>query len=67
VETSVAHFVAHLPAGNMTYDGTHSYSYDAENHLTQVDGGTTASYIYDPNGTRDARRLNRNEHRYVPF
>jgi RHS repeat-associated protein len=39
-------------AGNMTYDGTHSYSYDAENHLTQVDGGATASYIYDPNGTR---------------
>jgi hypothetical protein len=38
-----------------------------KNHLTQVDGGTTASYIYDPNGTRDARRLNRNEHRYVPF
>lgn len=40
-------------AGNMTYDGSHSYYYDAENRLIQVDGtlGTcssaTACYIYD--------------------
>jgi len=39
-------------AGNMTYDGTHTYTYDAENRITQVDGGATASYIYDPSGTR---------------
>jgi len=39
-------------AGNMINDGTHSYAYDAENHLTQVDGGATATYIYDPNGNR---------------
>ncbi len=34
-------------AGNMTGDGFHSYTYDAEGNLTQVDGGTTASYVYD--------------------
>jgi RHS repeat-associated protein len=39
-------------AGNMTHDASHSYTYDAENHLTQVDAGATASYIYDPSGNR---------------
>jgi RHS repeat-associated protein len=39
-------------AGNMTNDGSHSYTYDAENRLIKVDGGTTASYLYDPSGRR---------------
>ena len=39
-------------AGNMTYDGTHTYSYDAENRLTTVDGGSTANYAYDAEGRR---------------
>ncbi|HEY2460487.1 MAG TPA: RHS repeat-associated core domain-containing protein [Candidatus Acidoferrum sp.] len=45
-------------AGNMTHDASHSYTYDAENHLIQVDGtpGTcstaTACYIYDAAGRR---------------
>ncbi len=39
-------------AGNMTYDGTHTYTYDAENRLTQVDGGSTAAYVYDGDGHR---------------
>jgi len=39
-------------AGNMTYDGAHTYTYDAENRLTQVDGGSTASYLYDAEGHR---------------
>src|SRR6266446_3680315 len=39
-------------AGNMTYDGNHSYTYDAENRLIQVDGGSTASYVYDAVGHR---------------
>jgi RHS repeat-associated protein len=39
-------------AGNLTNDGTHSYGYDAEDRLTQVDGGGTASYVYDANGQR---------------
>jgi len=39
-------------AGNMTYDGAHSYTYDAENRLIKVDGGSTATYIYDAEGHR---------------
>jgi RHS repeat-associated protein len=50
-------------AGNLLYDGTHHYFYDAENHIIQVDGtlgacsngigtGTTACYYYDAQGQR---------------
>jgi RHS repeat-associated protein len=39
-------------AGNMTHDASHSYTYDAENHLISVDGGATASYVYDALGKR---------------
>ena len=34
-------------AGNVINDGVHTYTYDAENNLTAVDGGATASYVYD--------------------
>jgi RHS repeat-associated protein len=34
-------------AGNMTNDTVHSYTYDAEGNITQVDGGSTAQYVYD--------------------
>jgi RHS repeat-associated protein len=34
-------------AGNMTYDGTHSYTYDAEGNIVTVDGGSTATYVYN--------------------
>jgi RHS repeat-associated protein len=45
----------------MTNDGSHAYTFDAENHLIQVDGtpGTcstsTACYIYDANGRRSVK------------
>jgi RHS repeat-associated protein len=39
-------------AGNMIYDGTHSYTYDGENRLTKVDSGSTATYAYDAEGNR---------------
>jgi RHS repeat-associated protein len=38
--------------GNMTHDASHSYTYDAENRVTAVDGGSTATYVYDANGRR---------------
>jgi RHS repeat-associated protein len=38
--------------GNLLNDGTHNYTYDAENRLTQVDAGATATYIYDVDGRR---------------
>ncbi|HKV25234.1 MAG TPA: RHS repeat-associated core domain-containing protein [Candidatus Acidoferrum sp.] len=39
-------------AGNLLNDGVHGYTYDAENHVTQVDGGATATYVYDATGRR---------------
>src|SRR5260370_25632680 len=38
--------------GNMTSDGTHSYTWDARNRLHQMDLGNTASFTYDPFGCR---------------
>jgi RHS repeat-associated protein len=34
-------------AGNMTNDTFHSYTYDAGGNITKVDGGSTATYVYD--------------------
>ncbi len=34
-------------AGNMRNDGFHSYTYDAEGNITAVDGGSTATYVYN--------------------
>lgn len=39
-------------AGNLLNDGYHSYSYDAEGNLLQVDGGATATYVYDAQNHR---------------
>jgi RHS repeat-associated protein len=46
-------------AGNLLDPGpcptppaVHLYAYDAENRLTSVGGGATASYVYDTNGRR---------------
>jgi RHS repeat-associated protein len=39
-------------AGNLLNDGAHTYTYDAENRITQVDAGATASYLYDAEGRR---------------
>ena len=34
-------------AGNMTHDGFHTYTYDAEGNITAADSGSTATYAYD--------------------
>jgi len=39
-------------AGNLLSDGQHTYTYDAEGHIIKVDGGQTATYIYDGGGQR---------------
>jgi RHS repeat-associated protein len=44
-------------AGNLLGDGTHAYSYDAEDRIQSVDSGKTASYVYDANGLRVAKML----------
>lgn len=38
--------------GNLTNDGSHTYSYDSENRVVSVDGGSTASYAYDHQNRR---------------
>lgn len=61
----------HLPppyqydaAGNLTYDGSHSYTYDAENHLVKIDGGSTATYVYDALGHRVEKLTGGNTYDY---
>src|SRR6185437_9641605 len=39
-------------AGNILNDGSHSYTYDAEGRMLTVDGGSTATYVYDASGQR---------------
>ncbi len=39
-------------AGNQTSDGIHSYTYDAEGRVANVDGGSTATYTYDAMNNR---------------
>ena len=38
--------------GNLTSDGTNTYTWDARNHLTAISGGSTASFVYDAYGRR---------------
>jgi RHS repeat-associated protein len=45
-------------AGNLLNDGSHSYSYDAENKLTNVD--SVAAYIYDGEGQRVRKLVGEN-------
>ena len=39
-------------AGNLLSDGSHNYTYDPENRIIRVDGGSTATYTYDGDGRR---------------
>jgi RHS repeat-associated protein len=44
--------------GNLTNDGTNSYSWDARNHLTGISGGSSATFAYDPFGRRASKTIN---------
>src|SRR5206468_8021629 len=44
-------------AGNQTNDGLHNYTFNAENQITQTDGGA-ASYAYDGEGRRMKKTYN---------
>jgi RHS repeat-associated protein len=43
--------------GNLTSDGTNSYTWDARNHLTAISGATTASFTYDAFGRRVSKTV----------
>ncbi|MEK6410972.1 MAG: RHS repeat-associated core domain-containing protein, partial [Acidobacteriota bacterium] len=51
--------------GNVTNDGVHSYSYDAENRLVSVDNGATASYKYDHQNRRVSKAVGTSLTHYV--
>jgi YD repeat-containing protein len=38
--------------GNLTGDGTNTYTFDARNHLTASSGGSNPSFVYDGFGRR---------------
>jgi RHS repeat-associated protein len=44
--------------GNLTNDGTNTYSWDARNHLTAIAGPNTASFAYDADGRRAQKTIN---------
>jgi len=41
----------------MLSDGTHNYAWDARNHLSTIDSGSTGSFVYDPAGRRATKEL----------
>ena len=51
--------------GNVTNDGAHSYTYDAENRLVSVDAGATAQYSYDHLNRRVKKVTGATNIRYV--
>jgi len=44
--------------GNLTSDGTNTYTWDARNRLTSISGGTTANFTYDALGRRVSKTIN---------
>ena len=54
------------PNGNLTTDGTHTYTYDSESRLlTATSPGTTVSYTYDPFGWRLSKTVNGTTTRFL--
>jgi YD repeat-containing protein len=52
-------------AGNLINDGIHSYTYDAENRIVKVDGGSTAVYTNDYQGRRVAKIAGATHYEYL--
>ncbi len=50
--------------GNLTNDGSNSYSYDYENHLSSINGGLSATYRYDALGRRVEKQTPAGTERY---
>jgi RHS repeat-associated protein len=46
------------PNGNLLNDGINSYTWDVRNHLSGINGGSTASFQYDAFGRRISKSVN---------
>lgn len=44
--------------GNLTGDGTNTYTWDARSHLVTISGPVDASFVYDAFGRRAAKAVN---------
>jgi RHS repeat-associated protein len=44
--------------GNLTSDGTNTYTWDARNRLVAISGGNAASFQYDMQGRRTSKTIN---------
>jgi len=44
--------------GNLTNDGTNTYTWDARNHLVSLIGANAASFVYGPDGRRAQKTIN---------
>ncbi len=53
-------------AGNLTADGSHSYQWDAENHLKSIDNGTNGAFTYNAYGWRVYNTSGPVNHLYDP-
>lgn len=53
--------------GNLTYDGTFTYTYDAQSRLTEIENGMTvvATYAYDAQGRRKSKTVGTTTTNYV--
>jgi RHS repeat-associated protein len=49
--------LAYDQAGDMTFDGTHHYSYNADGLIVDIDNGA-ATYVYDAEGNRVQKNIN---------
>jgi RHS repeat-associated protein len=41
--------------GNMLNDGVHNYGWDARDHLSTIDSGSTGTFVYDSTGRRSTK------------
>jgi RHS repeat-associated protein len=51
--------------GNVTNDGAHTYTYDAENRIVTVDSGSTATYAYDQSNQRYKKSIGSTVTHYI--
>lgn len=51
--------------GNLTSDGTNTYSWDARNQLASISGGVSASFSYDALGRRKSKTISSTQTGFV--